>query len=354
MALLNKDDPDETQNKGPVVGFTKPKKFLFFKQRAKPIYASDQAAGQSQAAAQQAQPRQPIFNTTAPQPTAQAGAEAKPKGMSSFRFFITNTAARKRGLELALKAQGIKSTPYEFVRRMFFSAVIVAAVVAIALGVLFYDIGITPILAIIIGIALYYGLFYNFLDFPIARGRSTAREVERDILYAARDLVIGMRSGMPLFNALTTVSKGYGAASREFGKVVQLIELGMPIEQAIDEVSGQSSSRTFKMLMLQASVSIRAGADVVGALQSVVDEVTQERIIELRRYGQRLNALAMFYMLFGVIFPSMGIAVAAILTTFISLFTVNETTLAFALVGIIFVQVIFLNLMRTSRPSFAV
>ena len=33
----------------------------------------------------------------------------------------------------------------------------------------------------------------------------------------------------------------------------------------------------------------------------------------------------MFYMLFGVIFPSMGIAVAAILTTFISIFTVDET-----------------------------
>jgi hypothetical protein len=85
----------------------------------------------------------------------------------------------------------------------------------------------------------------------------------------------------------------------------------------------------------------------------VVDEVMQERIIELRRYGQRLNALAMFYMLFGVIFPSMGIAVAAILTTFISIFTVDETTLLFAVVLIFFLQVIFLNMMRSSRPTFA-
>ncbi|MEM3282131.1 MAG: hypothetical protein QW591_03400, partial [Candidatus Micrarchaeaceae archaeon] len=96
-----------------------------------------------------------------------------------------------------------------------------------------------------------------------------------------------------------------------------------------------------------------AGADIVGALQGVVEEVTQERVIDLRRYGQRLNALAMFYMLFGVIFPSMGIAVLAILTTFISLFTIDASTLVFVLIGIAFLQIIFLNIMRSSRPTFA-
>ena len=88
--------------------------------------------------------------------------------------------------------------------------------------------------------------------------------------------------------------------------------------------------------MLQAAVSIRAGADVVAALQSVIEQLSQERVIELRRYGQRLNAIAMFYMLFGIILPSMGIAVITILTTFIAIFTVNTTILEFAIVGIVF------------------
>jgi hypothetical protein len=134
---------------------------------------------------------------------------------------------------------------------------------------------------------------------------------------------------------------------------VELVQLGSPIEQALDDVSSRSQSRTFKRIMLQATVSLKAGADVVGALQGVVEEVQQERVIELRRYGQRLNALAMFYMLFGVIFPSMGIAVAAILTTFINIFSVTESTLLMAIVGIFFLQIIFLNIMRGSRPTFA-
>jgi hypothetical protein len=57
-------------------------------------------------------------------------------------------------------------------------------------------------------------------------------------------------------------------------------------------------------------------------------------------------------MLFGIILPSMGVAVLTILTTFIALFTVTPTLLEGALVGIAFLQIVFLQLIRTSRPTF--
>jgi len=47
------------------------------------------------------------------------------------------------------------------------------------------------------------------------------------------------------------------------------------------------------------------------------------------------------------------VAVVVILTTFVNVFTVNDTTLLFVLVGIFFLQIIFLNVMRSSRPVFA-
>ncbi|MGC9190971.1 MAG: type II secretion system F family protein, partial [Candidatus Micrarchaeia archaeon] len=144
-----------------------------------------------------------------------------------------------------------------------------------------------------------------------------------------------------------------GAASKEFGRIVERVQLGMPLEDAIDETVAETKSLSFRRIMLQASVSIRAGADVVSALQSVIDQISQERIIELRRYGQRLNAIAMFYMLFGIILPSMGIAVVTILTTFIALFTVTTSLLAFVLVGLVFLQIVFLMMIRSSRPVFS-
>ena len=116
------------------------------------------------------------------------------------------------------------------------------------------------------------------------------------------------------------MSVGYGAASKEFERIIDRVQLGVPMEQAIEEVSSKSKSPTFKRLMLQASTSIKVGSDVVSAIQDVINDVSQERIIELRRYGQRLNALAMFYMLFGVILPSLGIALAIILFSLIGIF----------------------------------
>ena len=131
------------------------------------------------------------------------------------------------------------------------------------------------------------------------------------------------------------------------------MQLGTPLEDAIDEIVSATKSPSFRKIMLQASVSIKVGADVTSALQSVIDQLTQERVIELRRYGQRLNAIAMFYMLFGIILPSMGIAVLTILTTFIPIFPVNVTLLEVVVVGLIFLQVVFLQMIRSSRPVFS-
>ncbi len=317
------------------VGFTKPKKFLFFKVRAKPIY-------------QQAQQ---------PQNAGHAQSMTGKANITRFQMYVAKVLEKQKDLEMSLRELNIKESGFEFVKKMIINSIIVSAIMSVTIFVLLLHYGLNLAYDILFAAVLFYAFYTTFLArfvrYPIDKSKSVGSEVEKDILFAARDLVISMRSGMPLFNAMVAVSSGYGAASKEFEKIIDRVQLGMPIEQAIDEVSSKSNSKTFKRLMLQASVSIKAGADIVGALQGVVDEVMQERVIELRRYGQRLNALAMFYMLFGIIFPSMGIAVVAILTTFISLFTVDFTTLIFGLVGIFFLQLIFLNIMRSSRPTFA-
>jgi len=344
------------------IGFTKPKKFLFIKIRSKPIYAKPANVQQAKnEGIERAKGFELLHKKVEQIPSKpgvaasaqQAAGQRKP---TALQLRIAKIVEKHKDLENAMKEAGMRETPYDFVRRMLVNSIIISVVIAIAIiaMLLHYGLGVAGIiLGAVLGYAAYTVLFQRFLMFPLQKSKQLGKGVERDILFAARDLVVSLRSGMPLFNAITAVSTGYGDASKEFAKIVQLVQLGMPIEQAIDRVSSESQSKTFKRIMLQASVSIKAGADIAGALQGVVEDVTQEREIELRRYGQRLNALAMFYMLFGVIFPSMGVAVAAILTTFINIFSVTPTVLLFALVGIFFLQIIFLNVMRSSRPAFS-
>lgn len=271
--------------------------------------------------------------------------------------YVHNTAIKNRRVEDALKEHGVRGSLYDFIQRMLIASIIISAVIAITFILVFLRAGLPLALAIVlaaaIGFMIHQFSFRSFMNFPLRKAIKASKNVERDILFAARDMIISLRSGMPLYNAIVSVSTGYGDASAEFAKITERVQLGMPLEEAIDQTTAETRSQSFRKIMLQASVSIKAGADVVSALQSMIDELEQERIISLRKYGQRLNAIAMFYMLFGIILPSMGIAVATILTTFISIFQINTAILEAALVGLIFMQLVFLQLIRGSRPSFA-
>ncbi len=283
---------------------------------------------------------------------------AQPRHQEGFmRNYIRRIAARNKGIEDSLKAHGMKESVYDFIQRMLIASIIVAAVIGAMVMLLMLRARLSFTAAAILGIAFGYLVqqfsFNSFLRYPLRKEELASRNIERDILFAARDMIISLRSGMPLYNAIVLISTGYGDASKEFARIAERAQLGMSLEDAIDQTVTETKSQSFRRIMLQASTSIKAGADIVAALQTITDQLSQERLISLRRYGQRLNAIAMFYMLFGVIMPSMGIAVATILTTFISVFTVNASVLEAAIIGIIFLQIVFLQMIRTSRPIFA-
>lgn len=352
------DTDSKNVQEGAIIGFTKPRKFLFFKIKSKPIYQGHAPLGQKPGIGRQSTAPTGFQGAAAQQGKAREGGRVK---FSRLDIYLDNVVAKHRYLDVQLKEEGMKGSPQEFAKRMMRNTIIISAAIAISVFALIYKalsvstsqpLVVALLLGVVAGAASYNFLFRQFLTYPAVRAKQRGREVERGILFAARDIIISLRSGVPLFNALTSVSTGYGPASSEFAKIINLIQLGAPMDQAIDQVSASSTSRTFKRIMLQASVSIREGADVVSALQEVVDQAMQERVIELRRYGQRLNALSMFYMLFGIILPSMGIAVLSILTTFINIFTVTDTLLILVLVFIAIIQFVFFNIMKNSRPLF--
>lgn len=380
-----------------IVGFTKPRKFLWFRLKPKPIYAKKspepktqpqpQPQQQQQAQATQSPAQQrpsPQQQRPQPQPQPQQGPAVQKRSLFSFPKpiqrqqqkavpkkraeveqlprrspldnYVNGILIKHRNLPAALKEHGSKETPAIFVTRIVLISAGAAVGLALVLGLMLLTLvgaAAAVLLAAVMLIATYMTVFNTMLSAPTRTKGVSGRDIERDVLFAARDMIISMRSGLPIYNAIATVSTGYGAASKEFAKIIDLVQVGTPIEQAMEQVSEQSGSKTFKRIMLQASISIKAGADVIESLQEMINDVSQERVIELRRYGQRLNAIAMFYMLFGVIFPSMGIAVASIMTTFISFISITNTTLIFVLVGILFLQFVFLNLMSQSRPVFA-
>jgi len=278
----------------------------------------------------------------------------RPKTLSQrWKTFVEYFASKRKDLPELLKAAEIKETPFEFTQRVLITSILITTIISTSLIVLFTAIGANPIVFIFIAPILFI-FFVNYLMlYPLQKIRISGKEVEKDVLFAVRDMIIALRGGVPLYNAIVSVTRGYGAASQEFAKIVNLVNLGVPLDQAIDQVVTTSKSPSFRRIMLQASTTLKAGADITAAMQLTLEQITMERTIELRRYGQKLNAVAMFYMIIGVIFPSMLITVAIVLSTFVSIITFTPQLLMIVFIFIMLLQIIFLNMIRNMRPSYA-
>ncbi|MBN2477922.1 type II secretion system F family protein, partial [Candidatus Micrarchaeota archaeon] len=181
------------------------------------------------------------------------------------------------------------------------------------------------------------------------------KKLEYEIVFVGRHIIIALRSGMPLFDTLVGVSTGYGEISKEFNKIVERVTLGVPLSQALREAANNSPSRDFARVVTQVANSLASGADVADSLESVIDQIAKDQIIELKAYGQKLTPLVMFFMIFGIILPSIGIALAVILFSLMGggVAEIGPILLPLVLIFIGIVQFLFLAMVEGSRPRFA-
>jgi len=182
----------------------------------------------------------------------------------------------------------------------------------------------------------------------IARRRS--RQLETQLIPAARQLLIELRSGVPLFHAMASISDEYGGASKEFKKIVQHIDAGVPEIDALADAARANPSLQFKKLLWQLSNALKVGSDLGAALEATIDEFVKDRVDQIRRYGQELSPWTLVYMMAAVVIPSLGITLLIVISSFMGI-VVPNVILAAAIVYLVVFQVFFMNFIGTRRPA---
>jgi hypothetical protein len=81
-----------------------------------------------------------------------------------------------------------------------------------------------------------------------------------------------------------------------------------------------------------------------------VDEILKEQLLSIKKYGQELNPWTLFYMMFGVIVPSLGITFLMILSSFMGL-QIGAEMLGASLFMLLVFQYFFVQIVRNKRPS---
>ncbi len=194
--------------------------------------------------------------------------------------------------------------------------------------------------------ALSFLYLLNYANARIARMR---REISKEIVFAGRFLIIELESGVPVYRAFQNLSRNYEVVGRYFAEVVERVDLGTPMEEALNEAVQLAPSNDLRRLLWQILNSLKTGSEVAGALNSVFDQIVREQQIMVKEYGRKLNPMAMFYMMMAIIVPSLGTIMLIVLSTFMG---IQLNALFFGvLVGLnVVVQLMFLAIIKAQRP----
>lgn len=252
-------------------------------------------------------------------------------------------------LKSKLKKANIKSSPEEFIRRTLRPAIVFSVIISFFFLLIFIKEKVFILLIVPVFVALASLFFMALMKTTEISIKRRKWEVESDLLYSGRYLLIKLESGEPFVNALISVGKITNKSSKYFAEIVSNISLGMTLEDAIENSIQNSPSDMFKKILIQIKDAIKTGSDVTESLKATLKEITQQRMIDIQTYGKQLGPLTMFYMIIGTIMPSIGVVIFVILATFINL----KVTLGLLLVMAAFlfvVQYFFILFYKAIRP----
>jgi flagellar protein FlaJ len=306
----------------------------------------------------------PIFAITLPK-TAPPGQVQAPKKRGVFLQAAELASRQMPDLRRKLRMADMADEPVEFLEKALRATTLLSASL-IVLTYLFSYQAIVDNLAknVLAAMLLALGpvvlvpflVFFYLMFYPDAALMRRQKELDYEIVFAARHITIAIKSGLPLFDTFVGASTGYGIVSREFSKIVDKIVLGIPPTQAIRDITQNNPSRYFNRILIQIANSISSGADVGNSLESVLEQISKEQMIALKEYSQKLTPIVMFYMVFGIIVPSLGIVLATVVFSAISGgkfgFSSGLLVIAFFLIAV--VQFLFLGFVESARPKYLI
>ncbi len=192
--------------------------------------------------------------------------------------------------------------------------------------------------------------YWYFMQSPILEQAKVAADIDREVLFAGRFLLVKLNSGKPLVNALVEASQSYGVSNKYFLEIVRDIELGTPLEEAIEHAMHNSPSKHWRSILFQIQNALRLGIDVRTSLEAVLEEISHDYLLQIQRYGKKLSSITLFYLLLAVVFPSLGMTILVVLLSFAGL-QLSWGMLSVILILVLFVQVVFMRVFMSIRPK---
>jgi tight adherence protein B len=195
---------------------------------------------------------------------------------------LADRVTRSRGLHERLTTRltraGLSFTPSEWLLLQIGIAALTAF--------LFVLFGLSPVVAIVVGLVTGPVLGHLFLGFRFSRRRAAFIAALPDTL----QLIAGsLSAGYSLAQSLDgVVNQGEQPISGEFGRALAESRLGVPIERTLEHVAERMDSEDFRWVVLAIQIQHKVGGNLAEVLQTVAQ--TMRERVQLHRHVRALSA----------------------------------------------------------------
>lgn len=190
-----------------------------------------------------------------------------------------------------------------------------------------------------------------FITYPRRVVFERGKEVEKKLAYGLREMIIEVKSGIPIYTAIKNIANGeYGGLSEEFRRIVRDVESGVPLPEALEESALRVESKFYRNMIWAIVGALRAGTDVSESLVEILKGLINEQKIAIKNYAQSLNPIILMYMMVSIIFPILLIVLLIIIG---SMGGIAIGSNVFVLIWFIIFsfQLFFIMTIRLKRPA---
>ena len=264
--------------------------------------------------------------------------------------FVSYLTSRRKNLKKDIRMARLKKEPKEVVQEGIQLGLLLGITITFIAFILLNEANLSllwliPLFPIFVIISYQYRLL-GIKSKVMAR----KQEINKDVLFAGRYLLVKLNSGAPLVNALDEAANSYGLANKYFREIMNDIDLGKPVEEALDDAAEYSPSEKFRKIIFQINNALKIGIDVTDFLRETLEQIVEDQILQIKKYGKKLNSVTLFYLLIGVVLPSLGMTILTLVMS------VTEALSGWAFYSLVLLvltilQATFLITYRQIRPN---
>ncbi|MDD5148593.1 MAG: type II secretion system F family protein [Candidatus ainarchaeum sp.] len=260
------------------------------------------------------------------------------------------------GLELSLEQAEIAIPAREYFGMMLFLAIFYFAWLGTLLSIVLSKVLQNYLLlGFTIGAVVGLSVFIQFSVYPTMLIRKRQRELEKNLVFSMRTMLIEIKSGVSLFDAMSMVAKSnYGELSRQFSKVVDEINTGSMYDEALQKLATKNPSPYFRKAIWQIVNGMKAGGDVSDIIKETVKSVSRDQRIAITKYSSQLRFLTLMYMMIGVIMPALGLTFLIVISTLLGSMSnveIGEPVYWVMLAAIVIMQFMYVGIIKSRRPT---